>query len=287
VHTTDRIAMAATTAVAGAAIMDLVRERSVLDGFELALIALTGGLVLAFRRREQDSGRADSPVHAILAQTSLELRTPITIARGHAEILRSADRDENGEDHLDIIVDELDRLTRLTERMHILMSADDPSVIVRRPVTIESVVVDIGRRWGTVAGREWRINCLDETCIVVDAAWVTIALDAMIETALVRTVDGDRIVVSAYAEDGWAVFAVNDTGRCTLSNEVDALGSICASDDDPALTLALRVANTVSRAHGGRLRVERARGYGNELTLHLPIADPATADGLWVAPAAR
>jgi len=269
-------------------LLDLVRERSVLDGFELAVIALAGAMVLALRRREGHSGGADSPVHhAILAQTSLELRTPITIARGHAEMLRSADPDENGEDHLDIIVDELDRLTRLTERMHILMSADDPSVMVRRPVTIESVVVDIGRRWGTVAGREWRINCVDETCIVVDAARITIALDAMIETALERTVDGDRIVVSAYAEDGWAVFAVTDTGRRTLNNRVDALGSVSASDDDPALNLELRVASAVSRAHGGRLLAESARGYGNELTLHLPIADPATADGLRVAPAAR
>jgi signal transduction histidine kinase len=278
-------------ALAGAVLSELVREGSVLDALELAGITLAVGIVLALRRRDGDSGgadSADSPVHhAVLAQTSLELRTPITIARGHAEMLRSADRDENRADHLDIIVDELDRLTRLTERMHILTSLDDPSIMVRRPVTIESVVVDIGRRWGTVAGRDWRINCVDETCIVVDAARVTIALDAMIETALERTVDGDRIVVSACAEDGWAVFAVTYTGRSVLSNEVDALGSGSASDDDPALNLELGVASAVSRAHGGRLLVERARGQGNELTLHLPIADPATEDGPWVAPAAR
>jgi K+-sensing histidine kinase KdpD len=243
---------------------------------------------LAFRRRERDSGDADSPLHhAILAQTSLELRTPITIARGHAEMLRSADREENSADHLDIIVDELDRLTRLTERMHILMSADDPSVLLRRPVTIESMVVDIGRRWGTVAGREWRINCVDETCIVVDAARVTIALDAMIDTALERTVDGDRIVVSAHAEEGWAVFAVTDTGRRMPNNGGDALVSASGIGDDPASNLELQVASAVSRAHGGRLHAEGAREFGNELTLHLPIADPAAADGLRVAPAAR
>jgi two-component system OmpR family sensor kinase len=259
--------------------LELVRERSVLDGVELGVIALAVGMVVAFRRRDRHpSVGADSRAHeGIVAATSLELRTPITIARGHAEMLRDPDCDSSGEDHLDIIVDELDRLTRLTERLNILISADDPSVIVRSPVTIESVVVDIARRWCTVDGRDWRIECTDETCIVVDAARVTIALDAMIDSALERTVEGDRIVVSAYAEHGWAVFAVTDTGRALCGSDDEISDSASLRDDDPRMNLELRVAGAVCRAHGGRFLLDSRSGSGNELALRLPIGEPVAS----------
>ena len=55
---------------------------------------------------------------------SHELRTPITIALGHAELLRSSVTDPQAIRDADVVLDELGRLSRLSERMLLLASVE-------------------------------------------------------------------------------------------------------------------------------------------------------------------
>ncbi len=261
-----------------------------------ALHPSTGGPHRPGARRQRSgpmSARHNDRV--IVRETSHQLRTPITIARGHAELLRGA-TDGSGESHLhiEIILDELDRLARLTERMLILASAGDDAFLVAVPTTLDTIVVDIARRWRGTARRNWTVDCLDDSTILVDAARVTVAVDAFVENAIQNTSDGDDIVIGACRQGHEAVFKVRDTGRGLTAQELAALQT--SLEDDRAggphrprdTGLGLRIARTIAAAHDGYLTIEARRGFGCTVELHLPLvaAEARTREPLGLGPIA-
>ena len=68
-----------------------------------------------------------------------ELRTPITVIRGHLELMDEEDpADVRGT--RDLSIDELDRMARLVEDLLVLAKARRPDFLRRREVDVSAVV---------------------------------------------------------------------------------------------------------------------------------------------------
>ena len=64
-----------------------------------------------------------------LQDAAHQLRTPITIALGHAELLaEDLTGEQQGED-IDVVIGELDRLRRISERLLLIAAAGDPAFL--------------------------------------------------------------------------------------------------------------------------------------------------------------
>ena len=90
-----------------------------------------------------------------LHDASHELRTPVTIARGHLELLRL---DRPAEPELVIALDELERMERIIVRLLLLAKADQPRLPPARRLEIERFLEDVFMRWSEVAERAWRLD---------------------------------------------------------------------------------------------------------------------------------
>jgi signal transduction histidine kinase len=283
----DRVArelfLVALLGALAAALFEIVNAGSVVDTVEIAAIVLAVASIVALRRRLLLTGKLPSVLvqqhdRVIVRETSHQLRTPITIARGHAELLRAAVKGVGESDlHLEIILDELDRMARLTERMLILASAGDPGFLVSAPVTIDALAVDIARRWKPTAKRRWTVDCLDDTTILADASRLTVAIDAFVENAIQHTCDGDLILISSRCDDDEVIFSVRDTGRGMTEHEQNALRTALDNDTgggprrSGGTGLGLRIARAIAEAHYGHLTIEGKRGFGCEFALHVPL----------------
>ncbi len=95
-----------------------------------------------------------------LQDASHHLRTPITIALTHAELLA---RDLDGRELRDIqlVVSEIIRLRRLAERLLVIASAEDPEFLGTEPVMLDEFAVDVLTRWRPTAQRQWKLGPLD------------------------------------------------------------------------------------------------------------------------------
>src|SRR5581483_3778153 len=91
-----------------------------------------------------------------LQDASHQLRTPITIALGHAELLARELTERTERRDIQIVVGELTRLRRLGERLLVIAASEDPDFLRPEPVALDRFTMDVIRRWRPTAERQWR-----------------------------------------------------------------------------------------------------------------------------------
>ena len=135
------------------------------------------------RRVSEQNERLLEREHAFLQDASHELRTPITIALGHAELLQRSQRDPQVAEDARVVVEELQRLGRLADRLLTLASLEQPGFL--RPTSVDLVpfVLELAHRWAPTP-RVWRLEELDEAVTRADPDRLQLALDAIVENAV-------------------------------------------------------------------------------------------------------
>ncbi|MEP7060012.1 MAG: ATP-binding protein [Actinomycetota bacterium] len=217
-----------------------------------------------------------------LQDASHELRTPITVAMGHAElILRSASDPAEVEDAL-VVVDEMERLRSLAERLLVLASAEQPSFIQPRILSARTLVESAIRRWAPVQ-RAWSVTVDPAPDIEGDPERLAAALDALIENAVAYTEEGDRIELGVHRRGGGEVaIAVADQGAGIAPEQlVSIFGRFARSDlgrerHPGGVGLGLNIAKAIAEAHGGELLVTSTLGQGTVFELVVPAATGAS-----------
>ena len=211
-----------------------------------------------------------------LQDASHELGTPITIALGHVELIEGAAADEAITKDARVVAGELARLRTLANRLLLLASAEAPDFLRLAPADVGSVVLDALDRWGPIP-RRWRLGELAEATVRADRDRLLAALDALLENAVAHTRTGDRIDVGVRLDDGYAVFAVADSGAGIAPADLDRIfGRFArvstAHDHDGGFGLGLPIAQAIAHAHNGSVRVRSALGEGSTFEMLIPAA---------------
>jgi signal transduction histidine kinase len=261
---------------------------------EVPLMAAMFGMMVwhAQRRLSADEERARvgaenerllATQRRFLQDASHQLRTPITIALGHAELLASdlvgSGRPE--ERDIKVVVGELARLRRLGERLLMIAAAEDPDFLRPEPVALDRFTMDVLRKWMPTAKRRWQLGRLDPVTVDADRERLGLAVDALLENAIRHTKDGDVIQLSVLSsQDGSAGrMIIADTGSGIPPSERDHIFDRFRSGgelgDGRRTGLGLALVRAVARAHGGEALVHSTLGQGSEFELVLPVTAPA------------
>jgi signal transduction histidine kinase len=228
---------------------------------------------------------------------SHELRTPITVALGHAELIQRSATDPTVVEDAAVIADELMRLRRLADRLLLLAGSEDPEFLYSTPVDLETIVVDALRRW-TATPRRWLLGAAEVATVMADADRLEVALDALIENAVNHTQERDTIEVSIHRRDARAVISVRDTGTGIAAADLDHIFDRFARADPGrsrqagGFGLGLPIVKAIVDAHGGDVRVASAVGIGTTFEILLPLSPvvpirpgrPSTQAGAGLAP---
>ncbi len=230
--------------------------------------------------------------HRFVQDASHELRTPITVALGHAELVHRSLEDLVAREDARVVVEELMRLRRLADRLLYLATSDGTSTTLHlEDVEVEPILVDAIRRW-TPTPRAWRLGRLDDVIVRADTDRLALALDALIENAVKHTTSEDAIELSVARREGAAVVSVRDTGPGIPPEDLDRIferfgraarpggvipGGVIPVGVIPVGTgLGLSIVRAVAEAHGGTVRVQSSPGVGSAFDLVLPLGDDAS-----------
>lgn len=286
------IVLAVVSLATGAALLWAVTHAEAGPGLdELAEVPLMAAMFIAMvshavrRQRAMDEvRRLAEKEHRLLESqrefvrdASHELRTPITVARGHAELIRSASADEQIVRDADVVIDELARLGRLSDRLLLLAALERPGFLLRERVHVGSLIEGTTRKWEVVAPRRWQASVAADGIVVADEERLRIALDALIENAVKFTEEGDTISITAYDDRGdRLVIEVRDTGEGIRPEMLDRIFDRFARDSGderrgPGGTgLGLAIVRAIAEAHGGSAEVSSVPGAGATFRLRLP-----------------
>lgn len=292
---TGILLVAVMLATGGALTVAIVRAG---DGFdELAEVPLMAAMFLAMvwhaRRRQaavEDAKRMAETEHRLLERqrefvrdASHELRTPITVARGHAELVMASATVPTTIVDARIVIDELGRLSRLSERLLLLAAVEDRDLIALEPLDVRELVVGIGRRWSATAHRRWRTLPEASGTILADPDRLRDAVDALVENATHATRRGDAITITGRAEGDRFVLEISDEGSGIDPNRLPTLFERFSRTDPQrsrrggGTGLGLSIVRAVAEAHGGCVDVLSSPGAGATFRIVLPGLTPHSA----------
>jgi signal transduction histidine kinase len=280
------VVLACTGTVMG---LDVVRGREPLAELtEVPMMAAMFGAMVWHARRKvaaeqearlvgEENARLLATQRRFLQDASHQLRTPITIALGHAELLASDLSGRQEGNDIGVVLGELTRLRRIAERLLVIAAAEDPEFLHPEPVALDSFTMDVLRRWRPTAERRWQLGRLDKITVQADRERLGLAIDALLENA-VRHTDKDDVIklsVTAGPALGEIRMTITDSGSgipAELLPRVFDRFRIGNSGHPRGTGLGLALVRAVARAHGGEVLVRSWPGHGSDFELLLPPA---------------
>jgi two-component system, OmpR family, sensor kinase len=252
--------------------------------FEVPLMsAMFLAMVWHARRRQEALGLAERHAAQLesllerqerfLHDASHELRTPVTIARGHLEVFRRTGLD--GAPELDVTLDELARMERIVDRLLLLARADQPDFLEPDEIQLDHFLEDVFMRWSEVAPRAWRLGALAQGTLRADPEQLRIALDALLENAVKYSEPGDTIELASRASRDEVVIEIGDEAGGVPDEALARIFERFARVDAArtrstgGVGLGLAIVDTIVKAHAGRSNVRRSE-RGSVFSLHLP-----------------
>ncbi len=215
-----------------------------------------------------------------VSDASHELRAPLTAIQGNLELLRRhpempvVDRDEA----LAEVEREANRLTRLVADLLALARADAGVTLQRRPVDLDTVVLDTFRTARQLAtGQELALEPFEPVQVAGDEDRLKQLVLILIDNALKYTPAGGRVTLGLRRHDATAEILVCDSG---VGIAQDDLGHVFerfyradpARGRDPGGTgLGLPIARWIARQHGGDVTLESEPGQGTAAIIRLPV----------------
>jgi signal transduction histidine kinase len=288
VRATVSVLSAVMVVTGGALVWSLAHSEQSFD--ELAEVPLMAAMFVAMvwharrrqaameevRRLAESEHRLVESQREFVRDASHELRTPITVARGHVELIRAASEGRQSAEDAEVVLDELGRLDQISERLLILASAEHPDFLRREPVSMEDLVEESGRRWSVTAPRRWEVRVEGPGTIEVDRQRIRFALDALVENAVKFTSEGERVAIVGRGYDGQAILEVSDEGEGIPQDQLERIFDRFARVDDGRARrsggtgLGLAIVKAIAEAHGGSVSVQSAPGRGATFRMAIP-----------------
>jgi signal transduction histidine kinase len=202
-----------------------------------------------------------------------ELRTPITIVRGHLELVE--DDPEERRETLALVLDELDRMARIVDDLLTLARWEQPDFLSPAPMEVGALVDDVLAKASALGPRKWQLDAFADATIVADRQRLTQALMQLAQNAVQHTDEQDEVGLGAHAGDGQVRLWVRDTGPgITFEQQARVFDRFYRADEarrSEGAGLGLSIVQAIARAHGGRVELSSVPGSGATFTLVLPL----------------
>lgn len=210
-----------------------------------------------------------------MADASHELRTPVSIIQGEADVtLTRPDRSpDEYRESIEVMQKASLKLTRIVHNLFLLARTDAGQYPMQRSrFYLNELIADCVRSMRNIAatrGVTLEQSGDAETVIEADEELVNRMLLNLIDNALKFTPAGGRVVVQATA----GVIRVSDTGTGIAPEDRGRIFErfFRADRTTGGAGLGLPIARWIAEAHGGSLTLERSDAGGTTFRIELPL----------------
>jgi len=204
-----------------------------------------------------------------------ELRTPITVLRGHIELVEGGD--PLPVETRDLLLDEIDRMSRIVEDLVTMAKSERPDFVTTAPVDVIDLTHDVLDKARALGARQWRAEARAVVVAELDRQRIVQAWMNLARNAAQHTVEGDTITIFSCDRDDMLEIGVADSGEGVAGTDRErvferfARGASARRTDGDGAGLGLAIVAAIAAAHGGSVRLDDTSGGGATFTIRLPL----------------
>ena len=216
-----------------------------------------------------------------VSDASHELRTPIAVIQGYANLLdRWGKEDEKTlSESVSAIKDEAGNMKDLVEQLLFLARGDSNRIkFSEQPVELTSLITEVADESRMVdSGHEFIVSG-DSVSIIADRALIKQALRILIDNAIKYTDGGGEIRISCETDSENARISVADNGIGIKPDIIPYVFDRFVRADESRTRatggagLGLSIAQWITVRHNGHVEVLSREGVGTRITLVLPVS---------------
>ena len=243
---------------------------------ELSALAATFDLMIA--RVEQMLTQQ----RQFLADTSHELRNPLSVIRGNLDFVRRQTDDPACLESLHEAEVEAARMSRLVNDLLLLAHSDVGEFLAPCPVRLDILAREVGEQAGGLAdGQAIRVRAPADVWVQADPDRLRQVIWNLVENALRHTPAGGQITLHVERINGQARLEVADTGLgVPVGHEDRIFERFYRADPSRARAtggagLGLAIVKHVIHAHGGLVELVNRPGQGATFVVSLPTTTPS------------
>ena len=227
--------------------------------------------------RTQETYREQS---RFVSDASHELRTPIAVIQGYADMLHRWGKDDETvlEEGISAIQSESTHMKKLIEQLLFLARGDNGRTqLTMEPVDISQMLAEVYEESKMIhPDREWRLDAETPIYVTGDADMLKQTARILVDNAVKYTKEGDKISLRSRMKDGSPCFEVQDNG---IGIKQEDLAHIFDRffRSDPARAratggtgLGLSIAKWIVERHGGYFDVFSREEFGTRIGVVLP-----------------
>lgn len=211
-----------------------------------------------------------------LDDTSHELRSPLTVIRGHMELIELDETPEERARTVALVTDEVDRMNQIVSDLFLLARVERPDFLHLEQVELRELVLTVHRKMGALAQRDWQVQAPPTTIITADRHRLTQALLQLADNAVKYTDDDAAIRLGANVATGRVRLWLADCGPGVPAEEAEHIftrfkrGSASQPPSAGGAGLGLSIVSAIAEAHGGSAALVPRPGWGACFEIVLP-----------------
>jgi len=210
-----------------------------------------------------------------------ELKTPLTVLRGHLELLDVGSPSEIAETR-ELLLDEVDRMSRLVGELILLAKSDRPDFVTPRPVDLTALTVETLAKARGLGDRTWTLDETASATVALDEQRLTQALLQLCDNAVKHTGPGDVVALGSSYDGETARLWVRDTGPGVAPEHREQIferfGRSAVPEHDEGFGLGLSIVRAIAQAHGGTVSLEDEQPHGARFVIAVPVTGTEPID---------
>ncbi|GAA2175455.1 hypothetical protein GCM10009846_25430 [Agrococcus versicolor] len=214
----------------------------------------------------------------LLDDVGHELKTPVTIVRGHLELMDASDP-VDVEQTRDVAISELDRMAGLVGDIQRASSVDSAEAFRMRATDVAELTEQIRTTAAGIEGATVRLGSTAAVVALLDVERITQAMLQLVQNAVTHG-GGDVTIASRRAGDRVELI-VQDAGPGVPEAHKEAIFErfrrVETGRGREGSGLGLAIVQRIAQAHGGSARVDDAVAGGASFVIALPLDAPVEA----------
>lgn len=218
------------------------------------------------------------------SDASHELRTPISVIQGYADLLDrwGKDNPQIRQEAIDAIRQEAQAMAKLVEQLLFLVRGDNETQKVTfEDLDLTALVTAVAKETDLVdETHHVEAQVAEGVRCVADGGMIKECLRVLCDNALKYTPEGGSVTIGLRTQEGWAHISVTDTGVGISEEDLPHVfdrfyrAEESRSRSTGGTGLGLSIAAWIAARHAGRIDVTSRPSLGSRFTLVFPLTPP-------------